>query len=131
VLIGAADELRQLEYSQRLKLRARNVMATVRAASTGRALFEGALAGGAQALGVVGGLAAGLAADIVSLDPNNLALAGRSDNAILDGWLFASRRSAVDCVWTSGRKVVTNGRHHQAESVAAGFRRRLEGLLAE
>jgi formiminoglutamate deiminase len=131
VLIGAADELRQLEYSQRLKLRARNVMATVRAASTGRALFEGALAGGAQALGVGGGLAAGLAADIVSLDANNLALAGRSDNAILDGWLFASRRSAVDCVWTSGRKVVTNGRHHQAESVAAGFRRRLEGLLAQ
>lgn len=130
VLIGAADELRQLEYSQRLKLRARNVMATLRASSSGRALFEGALTGGAQALGVAGGLAAGLAADIISLDANNLALAGRSGDAILDGWIFASRRSAVDCVWTSGRRVVTNGRHHQAESVAAGFRRRLEGLLA-
>jgi formiminoglutamate deiminase len=131
VLIGAADELRQLEYSQRLKLRARNVMATARTASTGRALFDAALAGGAQALGVAGGLAAGRAADIVSLDADNLALGGRSGDAILDGWIFACARSPVDCVWTSGRKVVTNGRHHQAESVAAGFRRRLEGLLAE
>ena len=131
VLIGAADELRQLEYSQRLKLRARNVMATTHTASTGRALFDAVLSGGAQALGVTGGLATGLAADIVSLDAENLALAGRSGDAILDGWIFACARSPVDCVWTSGRKVVTNGRHHQAESVAAGFRRRLEGLLAE
>ena len=130
VLIGTADELRQLEYSQRLKLRARNVMATAHTGSTGRALFDGALAGGAQALGVIGGLAAGLAADIISLDANNLALAGRSGDAIVDRRIFACARSPVDCVWTSGRKVVTNGRHHQAESVAGGFRRRLEGLLA-
>jgi len=131
VLIGVADELRQLEYSQRLALRARNIMATSRTASTGRALFDGAIAGGAQALGVASGLVPGVAADIVSLDADSPVLAGRSGDAILDGWIFGSRRSPVDCVWTSGRKVVTNGRHHQAESVAAGFRRRLEGLLAE
>jgi formimidoylglutamate deiminase len=130
VLMGVTDELRQLEYSQRLKLRARNVMATPSMASTGRALFDGALAGGAQALGVAGGLAAGHAADIVSLDADSPALAGRSGDAILDSWIFGGRSSPVDCVWTSGRKVVTNGRHHQAESAAAGFRRRLEGLLA-
>ena len=130
VLIGAGEELRQLEYSQRLALRARNVMATADVASTGRVLFDGALAGGSRALGVTGGLAEGEMADIVSLDADNPALAGRSGDAILDSWIFGSRRSLVDCVWTSGRKVVTNGRHHQAESVAAGFRRRLEGLLA-
>jgi formiminoglutamate deiminase len=131
VMIGAVDELRQLEYSQRLALHARNVMTTPHAGSTGRALFEGALAGGSQALGIAGGLAPGLAADIVSLDAECTVLAGRSGDAILDGWIFGSRRSPVDCVWTSGRKVVTKGRHHQAESVAAAFRRRLEGLLAE
>lgn len=129
VLIGAADELRQLEYSQRLTLRARNVMTSARSPSTGRALFDAALTGGAQALGVVGGLAAGVAADIVSLDADSLALAGRSDDALLDGWIFAGARSPVDCVWTSGRKVVTNGRHYHGESVAAGFRRTLQGLL--
>ena len=129
VLIGAADELRQLEYSQRLALRARNVMAMAGGASTGRNLFDGALAGGAQALGATGGLARGCRADIVSLDANSLAIAGRSEDTFLDGWIFGSGRSLVDCVWTSGRKIVTNGRHYQAESVAARFRLRLEGLL--
>ena len=130
VLIGAAEELRQLEYSQRLDLRSRNVLATHAIPSTGRALFDGALAGGSQALGVIGGLAAGCPADIVSLDADHLAFAGRSGDAILDSWMFGSRRSPVDCVWTSGRKVVTSGRHHQAESVERVFRRRMEGLLA-
>lgn len=130
VLIGAADELRQLEYSQRLSLRARNVLATTRMASTGRALFDGGIAGGMQALGVASGLARGLAADVVSLNAESPALAARSGDAILDSWIFGSPRSPVDCVWTSGRKVVTNGRHYQAESVGAEFRRRVEGLLA-
>jgi cytosine/adenosine deaminase-related metal-dependent hydrolase len=96
----------------------------------GHALFDGALAGGSQALGVTSGLAVGHTADIISLDADNLALAGRSGDAGLDSWIFGSAHSPVDCVWTLGRKVVTNGRHHQAESVAAVFRRRLEGLLA-
>ena len=130
VLIGASDELRQLEYAQRLTRRARNVLATSGQVSTGHALFEGALAGGTQALGVIGGLAQGHAADIISLDADSPALAGRSGDAILDSWIFGSRRPLVDCVWTSGRRVVTSGRHHQAERVAAGFRHRLEGLLA-
>jgi formimidoylglutamate deiminase len=129
VLIGAADELRQLEYSQRLTLRARNVLATTSIASTGRVLFEGALAGGSRALGMSGGLAPGRPADIFSLDATQVALAGRSGDALLDSWAF-SGKSLVDCVWTSGRKVVTNGRHHQAEQVATRFRERLEGLLA-
>ncbi|HUN99289.1 MAG TPA: formimidoylglutamate deiminase [Bradyrhizobium sp.] len=129
VLIGAADELRQLEYSQRLTLRARNVLATTSMASTGRVLFEGALTGGSRALGVTGGFAPGRPADIVSLDAAHVALAGRSGDALLDSWVF-SGKSLVDCVWTLGRKVVTNGRHHQAEQVARRFRKRLGGLLA-
>jgi formimidoylglutamate deiminase len=129
VLIGAADELRQLEYSQRLTLRARNVLATTSIASTGRVLFEGALVGGSQALGTSGGMVPGHPADIVSLDANHVALAGRSGDALLDSWVFGGK-SVVDCVWTSGRKVVTNGKHHQAERVAIRFRQRLERLLA-
>jgi cytosine/adenosine deaminase-related metal-dependent hydrolase len=129
VLIGAADELRQLEYSQRLVLRARNVLATASMGSTGRAVFEGALAGGSQALGMPGGLVPGNPADIFSLDATHVALAGRSGDALLDSWVFSSK-SLVDCVWTSGRKVVTNGRHHRAEQVATRFRKHLEGLLA-
>ncbi len=130
VLIGVTDELRQLEYSQRLAHRARNVVAGS-SASTGRVLFETAVKAGSQALGVAtSGLAEGGFADIVSLDAENVALAGRSGDAILDSWIFGAGRSLVDCVWARGRKVVRNGRHHARETIALRFRQKLEGLLA-
>jgi formimidoylglutamate deiminase len=130
VLIGIAEELRQLEYSQRLAHRARNVVASTNA-STGRTLFEGALKGGSQALGVArSGLVEGGFADIVSLDAENVALAGRSGDAILDSWIFGAGRALVDCVWARGKKIVRNGRHHARETVALRFRQTLQGLLA-
>jgi cytosine/adenosine deaminase-related metal-dependent hydrolase len=95
VLIGVTDELRQLEYSQRLAHRARNVVAGTMA-STGRTLFEGALQGGSQALGVATpGLTKGGFADIVSLDAEHVALASRSGDAILDSWIFGAGRSPM------------------------------------
>jgi formimidoylglutamate deiminase len=131
VLIGVSDELRQLEYSQRLALKARNVMASGGAVSTGRALFDGALRGGSQALGLaISGLTEGAFADIVSLDANNVALAGRAGDAILDSWIFGAGRSLVDCVWARGRKVVKDGRHRSRETVALRFRQAIEGLLS-
>jgi formiminoglutamate deiminase len=130
VLIGVSDELRQLEYSQRLALRARNVMASGGAASTGRALFDGAMRGGAQALGVKRtGLLEGAFADFISLDAQSVTLAGRSGDAILDSWIFGTGRSLVDCVWARGRKVVQDGRHRGREVVEERFRRVLERLL--
>ncbi|MGN6117800.1 MAG: formimidoylglutamate deiminase [Nitrobacter sp.] len=129
VLIGVSDELRQLEYSQRLAHRARNVLAGAMA-STGRKLFEGAVTGGSQALGVASpGLVEGGFADVVSLDAEHVALAGRSGDAILDSWIFATGRSPVDCVWARGRNVVRGGRHHAGDAIARRFRQVLQGLL--
>jgi formimidoylglutamate deiminase len=131
VLIGVADELRQLEYSQRLANQARNVMAGRTATSTGRALFEAALNGGSQALGVEScGLAEGAFADVVSLDAGHVAFAGRSQDAILDSWIFGAGGALVDCVWAGGHKVVKNGRHRDREAIARRFRATLEGILA-
>ena len=68
VSIGAADELRQLEYSQRLGARSRNVLADA-GGSTGRRLIDAALTGGAQALARrSGALAVGARADLLTLD---------------------------------------------------------------
>ena len=105
VLIGVADELRQLEYSQRLARRERNVLGKANG-STGRRLFDEALRGGAQALGAgPAGIAAGNAADLVSLDAGHPTLAGKRGDAILDAWIFANG-GKVDCVWARGRKLV-------------------------
>jgi formiminoglutamate deiminase len=124
VLIGLPDELRQLEYSQRLAHRARNVLAAP-GGSTGRALFDGAVAGGGAALGAEPGLAAGTAADFVSLRPRHgLVPAG---DPVLDGWIFANG-ATVDCVWVNGRKQVENGRHVSRDPVGTRFSTRMKAL---
>ncbi|MCP8937100.1 formimidoylglutamate deiminase [Alsobacter sp. SYSU M60028] len=130
VLVGLGDELRQLEYSQRLKLRARNVLAQP-GGSTGRFLFDAALAGGAAALGApLCGLAPGAPADMVSLDVDDVAFAGRGGDALLDSLVFSARGTGVDSVWTAGRKRVEAGRHVERERVAERFRRVMADLAS-
>jgi cytosine/adenosine deaminase-related metal-dependent hydrolase len=131
VLIGVADELRQLEYGQRLECRQRNVMARVQGASTGHTLYEAAAQGGAVALGAPPAvLAASAPADIVSLDAAHPALLGRRGAGVLDGWIFAARTSPVDCVWAGGRKRVEGGRHQARQAIVERYRRSLTRLLA-
>ncbi len=130
ILIDPARELSALEYAQRLSRRARNVLSSPARPSTGATLFAGALAGGAQALGQGrAGLTVGAAADIVELDPDNLALHGRHGDALLDGWLFAGRAGVVRTVWRRGDRVVEQGRHRHAERISGRYRRTLDKLL--
>jgi formimidoylglutamate deiminase len=130
VLVGVTDELRQLEYGQRLKHRERNVLSGRAGGSTGRALFDGALAGGAQALAQTGaGIVQGARADIVTLDITHPSLAGRRGDTILDGWIFAAGGAAIDCVWAGGHKLVEGGRHRLRESARAQFNATVRRLL--
>jgi formimidoylglutamate deiminase len=131
ILIDAAQELRLLEYAQRLTRRARNVMALGEGRSTGRALFESALAGGSRALGLpTCGIRIGAPADLISLDSNHDALTSRTGDSLLDSWIFAARAPAIDSVWRYGRKVVTGGRHLQREEIASRYQTSLKRLLA-
>jgi formimidoylglutamate deiminase len=128
VQIGLAEELRMLEYSQRLSLRKRAVMADGRR-TTGRALFDRALSGGAQATGSQGGLAVGLNADIVGLDTSRIAFEGRSGDAVLDSWIFGGDRSAIRSVWRRGKQVVVDGRHIARDAIEARYRKALTTVL--
>ena len=131
VLIDAAAELRSLEYSQRLTLRGRNLLASAQTASTGRRLYEASNHGGAQALAGGGGrLSAGEPADLVSLNASHPALLARRGDAILDSWIFAARDPIVDCVWRRGRKLVSGGRHGARAGIEGRYRRSLTRLLA-
>jgi formimidoylglutamate deiminase len=121
VLIGISDELRQLEYSQRLFHRQRNVLA-VAGGSNGRALFDAALNGGSAALGAGSGeITVGASADFISLDAGHPSLAGKTGDGILDAWIFANG-TRIDSVWVGGRKLVSGGRHFQREAIAQNFR---------
>jgi formiminoglutamate deiminase len=129
VLIDAAQELAMLEQSQRLRLQRRNVMAAGEG-STGRGLFDAALAGGAQALGAAPTrIEAGALADIVALDLGHPSCAGRGDDALLDAWVFAGQRDLVAAVWRRGRQVVAEGRHVARDAVVQRYRAVLTALL--
>ncbi|HEX6636650.1 MAG TPA: formimidoylglutamate deiminase [Steroidobacteraceae bacterium] len=133
VSIAVADELRQLEYSQRLRDRARNVAAGS-SPSTGRALFEGALNGGSHALGIPrghAGITEGAGADFFSLDARAPLLAERQGDALIDSVVFAGARDAIDGVWRAGRKLVSAGRHHARDAAESAWRATLARLLRE
>ncbi|ASL01295.1 formimidoylglutamate deiminase [Xanthomonas citri] len=131
VLIDAAEELRLLEYGQRLTLQARNVLAQG-PVSSGRWLYGQAGIGAAQALGVAHtGIRTGAAADLIELDTAHPALLARSDDALLDSWLFAARATAVRNVWRGGRWVVRNGQHVDRARIATRFAAVLRSLLGQ
>jgi formiminoglutamate deiminase len=131
VLVGVADELRQLEYGQRLKHRERNVLSSGAGRSTGRTLFDHALAGGAQALAQpTAGLVPGARADIVTLDMAHPSLSGRVGDAAIDGWIFAANSGAIDCVWAGGSKVVEGGRHRLRQTARERFNVAVRRLVA-
>ena len=135
IQLDAAAELRTLEYSQRLARRARNVLAAGTDASTGRTLFEGALAGGWQALhadaaGAQRGLARGASLDVVTLAASHPVLIERRDDEFLDSWIFAGGRELIDCVWRAGERLVSGGRHRDRDALSARYAAALRKLRA-
>ena len=115
--ISASQELRLLEYGQRLAHQARTLLAPP-GVSTGRHLWDQATRGGAQALDRrIGALAPGYRADLVVLDPTHAALTGRNNDAILDALIFAAATPCITDVLVGGHHVVRNGRHIAREQI--------------
>ncbi|MCK7595638.1 formimidoylglutamate deiminase [Pseudomarimonas salicorniae] len=135
VSVSPVEELRWLEYGQRLRALRRNVVAG-QGESCGEVLLAGALAGGAQAAGVRIGRLAGpdnegpWRADLIVLDPRAVALAGASEADVIDRWLFAGNRSMVEAVMVGGRWQVRAGRHRLRERVESDYRKAVAELAA-
>ena len=123
VSINPAEELRWLEYAQRLTSNGRNVLAAGAGASTGRTLFDGALAGGTQASGRnIGKIEVGYRADMVVLDSSHPRLAGRSGDDLLDSWIFGCDENPVRDVFVGGNKVVAGGVHISEQRIEEQFK---------
>ncbi|WP_062226592.1 formimidoylglutamate deiminase [Aureimonas frigidaquae] len=121
IRIATGEELRQLEYSQRLRHRERAVLARP-GGSVARHLYDAALAGGAQALARnSGAVDTGRWADLVALDPARFS--GRAEgDGLLDGFVFTGDSRAVTHVWSAGRHVVADGAHKGRAEIAARYR---------
>lgn len=126
ILVSLPEELRTLEYSQRLGRRSRNVVAEP-GQSTGESLFTRALAGGAQALGGAQGIEAGAPADLVALDLSDVPWL--PPGQVFDHFVFA-KGCSVDVVWARGIRQVEAGRHRHRERIAARFADAMRQLLA-
>jgi formimidoylglutamate deiminase len=128
IRIALAEELRTLEYSQRLRDRSRAVLATPEK-STGRRLYDAILAGGAAAAGrETGAIRPGHQADLLALDSHHLAFSGLQDDTILDSWIFAGDDRMVRDVWSAGRHVVRDGRHVARDGIESAYRAALADL---
>ena len=127
-----AEELRMLEYGQRLTTLTRNVAAGPHDRSTGRSLLAAAWAGGGASCGRrVGRLAPGFRADVVVLDAEHPTLVGRTEDEVLDGWLFGGGDTPVRDVVVGGRLVVEDGHHRREDEVFRGYRAVAERLAGQ
>lgn len=128
VRIALSEELRTLDYSQRLRDGTRAALASPEF-STGRRMFEKMLRGGAQATQrKTGRLEVGYWADMLTLDTDNAHMWGRSGDAALDAWIFAGDDRLVSNVWSAGRHVVRNGQHVARTDIIAAYRRTIDAL---
>ncbi len=128
VRISLTEELRTLEYSQRLRDQSRAALATQNK-STGRALFDAACAGGALAAGrPCGAIKKGNFADFLALDGHNLVLEGLEGDTVLDAFIFAGSDHLVRDVWSAGRHVVRQGRHIARDNIHRAYRQAMQSL---
>lgn len=127
ISIAPTEELRWLEYGQRLRLQQRNIAATG-AGSVAQSLLGKAWDVAAVCGVELGRLAAGARADVVALDPDAPGLIGGGSNDVLDCWVFCGQRNAVRDVWVAGEQVVADGRHREREAIAREFALALRAL---
>jgi formimidoylglutamate deiminase len=125
VSVSPVEELRWLEYGQRLVTRHRNIAVSAIQPSTGELLYSQALAGGLRSAGQ-----AEAAGDFVVLDDQAPALAGATVGDLLDRLVFAGNRSLVDETHVAGVRVVSRGRHRDRDAIARAYGEAMRLLLA-
>jgi formimidoylglutamate deiminase len=131
VSINPFEELRWLEYGQRLISEQRNVAAQS-SQHTGRSLFERAAAGGAMATGQDAGLLKkGALADLIVLDDESPMLAGHGIDSLLDALVFSGFSLPIDRVMVQGEWQVVDGRHRNEKEARANYVRVARELLQE
>ncbi len=130
ISINPFEELRWLEYGQRLVAERRNI-AAIGTRHTGRSLFERVATGGALAGGTAtGSLAPGMAADLLCLDDEDPMLAGHGVDTMLDALVFSGFSLPLDRVMVAGRWRVVDGRHAGREQAREQFRAAVAAVSA-
>jgi formimidoylglutamate deiminase len=129
ISVSPVEELRWLEYGQRLAARHRNVAARNQGESVAEELWSAALRGGAQASGIeVPGT--GALGDVIVLDDASPLLARRDERNVLDSFIFAGNEPLVRDVMTNGEWVVRDFRHRDHDRIARRYRAAVDALFS-
>ena len=128
ISVSPIEELRWLEYGQRLITRRRNIAVGAGSSSVGETLLQGVYASAERSTGFD---AQALADDTLTLDRDAPAFAGASDEDYVDRWLFSGNRNLVREVRVGGKQVVADGRHRDRDAVAVRYGKTLRALLAD
>jgi formimidoylglutamate deiminase len=131
ISVSPVEELRWLEYGQRLVTRHRNIAVRPDSSSVGETLLRDALASAARSSGhAIGTLAAGEFADCLVLDSDAPQFAGVHAGDAIDRWIFSGNRNLVRDVFVGGSQLVRNGVHRDREAIATRYREVMRALLA-
>jgi len=123
VSTAAIEELRWLEYGQRLAHRRRSVAASASTPSPGLALYQGAVAGGATASGrPIAGLAPGQRGDFLVIDPDSPFLCARGPHELGDAIVFGGNANPIRDVFVGGGQVIDRGRHAREDAALNAYR---------
>ena len=124
ISVSPVEELRWLEYGQRLRAQRRNIASSVAMPSVGETLLHSAWQSAADSTGFD-------AVDHVLLDADAPSLIGATVADIADRWVFAGNRNVVRDVYVAGRQVVCDGLHPLRDGVLANYRNAISALLAD
>ena len=125
ISVSPVEELRWLEYGQRLATRRRNIAVAPGSPGVGTTLLHGVRASQAQATGFDG------QGDSIVLDADAPALAAAHAGDVAERWIFGGNRPLVREVHVDGRRVVADGCHPRRAEVAAHYARALGALLRD
>ena len=131
ISVSPIEELRWLEYGQRLATHHRNIAVHPESSSVGETLVHGVMASAQASTGHrIGTLGVGEHADYLVLDADAPQFAGVQARDAIDRWIFSGNRNLVRDVFVAGRQVVGNGLHRDRDAIAARYRETMRLLLA-
>jgi formimidoylglutamate deiminase len=123
ISVSPVEELRWLEYGQRLSTRHRNIAVRADSPSVGETLLQAVQSSRRNATGFDG------AGDWLQLDADAPQLTGATAGDLADRWIFSGNRNLVDQVHVAGEPLVTGGRHRDRDTIAAAYRGAITRLL--
>jgi formimidoylglutamate deiminase len=123
ISVSPVEELRWLEYGQRLATHHRNIAVTAGSPSVGDTLLHAVQASASRATG------SAATGDSVTLDADAPQLHGATAGDLADRWIFSGNRNLVKVVQVGGVQVVADGRHRDRDAVASNYRKALDTLL--